>query len=92
MCTCVVDGADGVHVVVHVGGVGAALAAVGARKLGARALQPNAQPVPGFEKFAEIVSSSVSQNFVLQIDVTFVAFRSVDLFIRCPAGSMMSHR
>ena len=44
--TGVVDGADGVDVVVHVGGVAAALAAVRARELGPRALHPDAQPVP----------------------------------------------
>ena len=41
-----VDGAERVDVVVHVGGVRAALAAVRARKLRPRSSQPNAQPVP----------------------------------------------
>ena len=36
---------QGIHVVVHVGGVGAALAAIWPSKLGAGALQADAQPV-----------------------------------------------
>ena len=44
--TCEVDGANGVDVVVHIGGVGAALTAVRARKLRPWSSQPDAQPVP----------------------------------------------
>lgn len=43
--TCEVDGANGVDVVVHIGGVGAALTAVRARKLRPGSSQPDAQPV-----------------------------------------------
>ncbi len=45
-CTCEVDGADGIDMVMHVGGVRPALAAICSCKLRPRAFHSNAQPVP----------------------------------------------
>lgn len=59
-----VDGADCVDMVVHVGGVGAAVPSVLARKLGPRPLQPDPQPVPGPPNHDAVTKGSLLQKLV----------------------------